>query len=64
MRACTRLDWYEDRRGAVDGLLLLQPTSPFRSRASVLRGIELFRANEGRAGYWRFGGSIPSLVVF
>ena len=40
------LDWYEGRRGAVDGLLLLQPTSPFRSRASVLRGIELFRANE------------------
>jgi len=40
------LDWYEDRRGAVDGLLLLQPTSPFRSRASLLRGIELFRANE------------------
>jgi CMP-N,N'-diacetyllegionaminic acid synthase len=40
------LDWYEEREGAVDGLLLLQPTSPFRSRASVLRGIELFRENE------------------
>lgn len=40
------LDWYEDQRRPVDGLLLLQPTSPFRSRASVLRGIELFRANE------------------
>ncbi len=40
------LDWFEDQRGPVDGLLVLQPTSPFRSRASVLRGIELFRANE------------------
>lgn len=40
------LDWYEDQRGAVDGLLLLQPTSPFRSRASVLHGIELFRGDE------------------
>jgi CMP-N-acetylneuraminic acid synthetase len=39
------MDWYEDKRGRVDGLLLLQPTSPFRSRASLLRGLELFRAN-------------------
>jgi CMP-N,N'-diacetyllegionaminic acid synthase len=39
------LDWYEAHLGAIDGLLLLQPTSPFRRRGSVLRGIELFRAN-------------------
>ena len=39
------LDWYERERGDVDGLLLLQPTSPFRTRGSMLRGIELFRAN-------------------
>jgi len=39
------LDWYEDARGKVDGLLLLQPTSPFRSRETVVRGIELFRVN-------------------
>lgn len=37
------LDWYEEVKGAVDGLMLLQPTSPFRSRDSVRRGIELFR---------------------
>lgn len=37
------LDWYEDRHGAVDGLLLLQPTSPFRKRETVERGVELFR---------------------
>lgn len=37
------VDWYEQENGKVDALLLLQPTSPFRSRATVLRGIELFR---------------------
>jgi CMP-N,N'-diacetyllegionaminic acid synthase len=42
------LDRYEAEQGPVDGLLLLQPTSPFRSRASVLRGIELFREGQGR----------------
>ncbi len=37
------LDWYEDRNAKVDGLLLLQPTSPFRSCDTVLHGIEIFR---------------------
>lgn len=36
------MEWYEDKNGKVDGLMLLQPTSPFRSRDSILRGIELF----------------------
>lgn len=36
------LDWYEARKGAVDGLLLLQPTSPFRTTETVRKGIELF----------------------
>lgn len=39
------LDWYEGENGKVDGLLLLQPSSPFRSRNTVLRGIDLFRAH-------------------
>ncbi len=43
------LDWYEEARGKVDGLLLLQPTSPFRSRETVLRGIDLFRSNQRRS---------------
>jgi CMP-N,N'-diacetyllegionaminic acid synthase len=43
------LDWYEAARGKVDGLLLLQPTSPFRSRASVLRAIKLFEDNAYRS---------------
>ena len=36
------LDWYENEKGQVDGLLLLQPTSPFRTQVTVRRGIELF----------------------
>jgi CMP-N,N'-diacetyllegionaminic acid synthase len=40
------LDWYEAQYGGVDGLLLLQPTSPFRGRESIVRAIELFRAND------------------
>ncbi len=36
------LDWYESEKGPVDGLLLLQPTSPFRTRETVSRGITLF----------------------
>lgn len=37
------LDWYESEKGAVDGVLLLQPTSPFRTRQTVERGIDIFR---------------------
>ena len=40
--------WYESEHGEIDGLLLLQPTSPFRSRALIERGIELFRLHEHR----------------
>ena len=36
------LNWYEAEKGIVDGLLLLQPTSPFRSRQTVLNGIAIF----------------------
>jgi CMP-N,N'-diacetyllegionaminic acid synthase len=39
------LDWYENCNGKIDGLLLLQPTSPFRRRTTVLRGLELYRAH-------------------
>ena len=37
------LDWYERERGQVDGLLLLQPTSPFRSVENIREAINLFR---------------------
>lgn len=36
------LDWYEINHGLVDGLLLLQPTSPFRDHEAINRGITLF----------------------
>lgn len=42
------VEWYERERGAVDAVLLLQPTSPFRSRESIARGIELFLIKNGR----------------
>ncbi|HEY8101594.1 MAG TPA: acylneuraminate cytidylyltransferase family protein [Burkholderiaceae bacterium] len=42
------LNWYEENKGAVDGLLLLQPTSPFRSTATILRGIALFRKHRNQ----------------
>ena len=42
------LDWYEKNNGRVDGLLLLQPTSPFRSRDTLLQGIRLFCTNQYR----------------
>jgi CMP-N,N'-diacetyllegionaminic acid synthase len=49
MEVCMHaLDWYEKEKGAVDGLLLLQPTSPFRRVESVRRGVELFSAHPQR----------------
>lgn len=36
------MEWYEANRGRIDGLLLLQPTSPFRRRSTMLEGISLF----------------------
>jgi CMP-N,N'-diacetyllegionaminic acid synthase len=39
------IDWYEVNIGQVDGLLLLQPTSPFRTAASVQKGIDIFAKN-------------------
>lgn len=36
------LDTYEDVHGAIDGLLLLQPTSPFRTADTIRRGIAMF----------------------
>jgi len=39
------LDWYEKEHGNVDGLMLLQPTSPFREQNTIKTGITLFRNN-------------------
>lgn len=40
------LDWYESEKGKVDGLLLLQPTSPFRTKNTMRKGIKLFIEND------------------
>ena len=42
------LDWYEKEKEPVDGLLLLQPTSPFRSRETINHGIALFKEHDRR----------------
>ena len=36
------LDWYEVMYGKIDGVMLLQPTSPYRTKATIERGIALF----------------------
>lgn len=41
------LDYYEAARKPVDGLILLQPTSPFRRLSTVLDGMRKFEANDG-----------------
>lgn len=42
------LDWYEAEKGPVDGLMLLQPTSPFRTRETIQTGIALFQKHDLR----------------
>lgn len=41
------LGWYEEGFGCVDGVLLLQPTSPFRSGTMLQEGISLFTKGGG-----------------
>jgi CMP-N,N'-diacetyllegionaminic acid synthase len=36
------LDWYESAHGVVDGVMLLQPTSPYRSSETIFEGIKQF----------------------
>jgi CMP-N,N'-diacetyllegionaminic acid synthase len=50
------LDRYEAENGVVDGILLLQPTSPFRTQATIKEGIELFR----KQGYKPILGVSPT----
>lgn len=42
------LDWYEKENGLVKGLLVLQPTSPFRSRDQIAAAVNAFAANGHR----------------
>lgn len=38
------LEWYERSYGRVDGVIVLQPTSPFRTVATIRGGIDLFKS--------------------
>lgn len=68
------LDWFEMQHGPVDALLLLQPTSPLRRRASVEAGLALFDRNGGDAlvgvspawthPYWSYTIENDRLVSF
>jgi N-acylneuraminate cytidylyltransferase len=37
------LDWYEKTKGLIDGIILLQPTSPFREKSTIIKSIKLFK---------------------
>ena len=37
------IDWYENRIQKIDGLMLLQPTSPFRRLKTIKEGIRIFK---------------------
>tara|TARA_B100000965_G_C19502422_1_gene718070 strand:- start:103 stop:786 length:684 start_codon:yes stop_codon:yes gene_type:complete len=39
------LDWYEKNVQKVDGILLLQPTSPYRNKKNIKMGLKLFKKN-------------------
>ncbi len=41
------LDWYETNKGVVDAVLLLQPTSPFRSPVTLIKAIQIFMKYRG-----------------
>lgn len=43
------LDLHQAAGGSIDALILLQPTSPFRTLSTVLKGIELFERNGNTA---------------
>lgn len=43
------LEVYEAEHGPVDGVMLLQPTSPFRTEASIRQAVALFQANAAQS---------------
>ena len=43
------VDWYESQVCTVDGLLLLQPTSPFRSKATIEKAIDMFKHSKNKS---------------
>ena len=50
------LNWYESQVSTVDGLLLLQPTSPFRSKETIEKAIDIFRISKQKSVVSVFSG--------
>lgn len=42
------IDWYERNYSFTDGILLLQPTSPFRNIETIKKGINIFLTNQNK----------------
>jgi len=38
------LNWYEENNEPIDGLMILQPTSPFRSKETIINAIRMFES--------------------
>ena len=60
------LNWYEKKYSKIDGLLLLQPTSPFRKKNSIIKAIKLFKRNKNRAivSFSRINKKKSELIFF
>ena len=60
------LDWYEKKYSKPDGLLLLQPSSPFRRKSSIRKAIKLFKKNKNKAiiSFSRFSKKKLELIFF
>lgn len=43
------LEWYLKKKQKIDGLILFQPTSPFRKKKSIRQAIKLFKTNKFKA---------------
>lgn len=42
------INWYESNIGKLDGILLLQPTTPYRSLNDLILAIDIFVQNKGK----------------
>ena len=43
------INWYEEEYGSIDGVVLLQPTSPFRSEKTLKNALRLFELNDKKS---------------
>jgi CMP-N,N'-diacetyllegionaminic acid synthase len=43
------INWFEEKYGSIDGVVLLQPTSPFRSENTLRSALRLFELNHKKS---------------